>query len=130
VATGRGVIANKRYVGQHSKYSQSWLNQGLIIGTGKDKTTITTSTPNPLDKKHRVKCLLIPVENNACHQAQQDGDKYGDKENLTQYIDNKDNIDTLSPMSPMSPSNITHAHAHALSCDQVKSDLKTAIKKS
>lgn len=109
-----GTIAFQKYVGQHGKYSQSWLNQGLIIGTGKEKVTVTTSVPNPLNKKQRVKCLLIPVENLICHQSQRDGDKEGDKENDTQSTDNTNNIDNLSPMSPMSPSDMPHAHAHAL----------------
>jgi len=105
-----GTESFKRYVGAASTYTQSWLNSGLILGTGKNNDKVTEAIKPP--KGHKpVKCILIPATDPATDNEsdfsklpdQNSGSQYGSQFERVEVIDNKDINDTKLPKLPKLP---------------------------
>jgi len=105
-----GTESFKRYVGAASKHTQSWLNSGLILGTGKNNDKVTEAIKPP--KGHKpVKCILIPATDNDLDFSklpeQNIGSQCGSQFEQVEVIDNKYINNNKLPKLPKLP---THAH--------------------
>ncbi len=116
-----GTQAFKRYVGAASKYTQSWLNSGLIIGWGKDGDKVSNAAKNP-DTKKKVKCLLIPIEKDietTSNQVKNSGCLTGCSSYDKEVIDNNNKYIHEQPEQPKQP---VHTHTQTQTQESFQSD--------